>query len=91
MAKSVNDVLAENIARYMEANPELGTQARLAARSGVDQKTISNYLNPQRRLATAAGRPGSAKLSEVEKIAAAFGLEAWELIKPLKSRVRREP
>ncbi len=84
MVKPINETLAENIAHWMAMTPELGTQAKLAAKCGVDQKTISNYLNPQQRSVGSTGRPGSAKLGEVEKIAGAFGLEVWELLKPEK-------
>lgn len=84
MGKHINEVLAENMADLMARTPDLSTQARLASKSGVDQKTISNYLNPGQRLENKSGRPGSAKLAEVEKIAAAFGLETWELLKPRK-------
>lgn len=82
MAIPINEVLATNLKRLMEAKVDLSTQAKLASRSGVNQKTISNYLNPQQRPDGKKGRPASAKLAEVELIAGAFGLEVWELLVP---------
>lgn len=77
----INQVLAFNLAEYMQ---ERGLkQLALAKKSGVDQKTISNYLTPENRTVGKSGKPPSAKLAEVEKIAEALGIDAWELISPL--------
>jgi transcriptional regulator with XRE-family HTH domain len=85
---AINDVLAVNLKHFMRAKGL--TQSSLAAKSGVAQRTISNYLNPALRYAeiSAKGKPPSAKLAEVEKIAAAIGIEVWELLRPLSPSER---
>ncbi|WP_087864368.1 helix-turn-helix domain-containing protein [Comamonas thiooxydans] len=57
----------------------------LAQKSGVAQTTISNYLNPGRRGTGKSGKAASAKLTELELLAEALGVEAWTLIQPIKS------
>ena len=76
----INEVLAANLAFYMAA-AGIDTQPALAARSKVSQRTISNYLNPTRRAAAASGKAGSAKLTEIERIASALGVEVWQLLR----------
>jgi len=67
--------LASNLARLMAVSEDLKTQMALAKRSGVAQTTISNYLRP-------ASYEGAPQLDKIEKLAKAFGLEAWHLIHP---------
>lgn len=55
-----------------------GTQKALEKASGVAQTTISLYLNPENRKPSASGKPPSGKLSEVEALAKAMGLEFWQ-------------
>lgn len=77
----INEVLASNLAFYM-AETGIVSQPALAARSGISQRTISNYLHPTRRAAGSRGKPGSAKLTELERIAKALGVEVWQLLRP---------
>lgn len=60
------------------------TQADLAKKAGVSQKSISNMLNPD--------APGvlSHTLEKVEKVASAFGLTAWHLLIPMLPDDSRE-
>lgn len=76
------EVLAANLRRLMQKHLELNTQAKVAAAAGVNQKTISNCLNPGQRLAGKTGKTPSPTLTQVENVARAFGLQAWELLKP---------
>ncbi|MEN4918240.1 S24 family peptidase [Achromobacter spanius] len=78
---SLNEVLAANLARLMEQKG--WKQAALAKQSGVGQTTISLYLSPERRQPSKSGKLPSAKLSEVESLALAVGVEPWELLKPV--------
>lgn len=80
-AKPINEVLAENLLHFMKKR-EL-TQSALAAKCGIGQTTISLYLAPTRRKIGARGKPPSAKLSEVEMLAGALGVEIWELLRHL--------
>lgn len=83
----LNQALAENLAYHME---KLGLkQMALAKKCGVAQTTISLYLNPERRKEGKDAKPGSAKLTEVEMLAAALDVEPWELVRPLNG-VQRE-
>lgn len=75
----INEVLAANLAHYMEKRGF--TQAKLAKESGVGQTTISLYLRPGARQLGAKGKAASAKLTEVHMIAKALGLPAWELVR----------
>lgn len=75
-----NRTLAENLRYYME---KAGLkQQGLAAKSGVKQTTISLYLRPEARIPGKDGKAGSAKLTEVEQLADAFGIAVWELLRP---------
>jgi transcriptional regulator with XRE-family HTH domain len=76
--QNINEVLAENLARIMADRGM--TQQTLANLSGVGQTTISLYLRPGDRLQGARARPPSAKLSEVEAIAQALGVQIWDLL-----------
>ena len=75
----INVVLAQNLAHFMSEKKL--TQMSLSIKTGVAQSSISNYLNPGRRSASKSGKAPSAKLSEVELIAVALGVEAWELLR----------
>ena len=81
-----NRALAENLRYYMD---KLGlTQKQLETKCGVKQTTISLYLRPEDRKPGKDGKPGSAKLVEVELLANAFGIETWEFLRPLNPRER---
>jgi transcriptional regulator with XRE-family HTH domain len=64
--------LSENLARLIAASGELDSQAKVATKAKVDQKTVN-------RIANMLNEPS---LDKVEKIAKAFGLEAWQLLVP---------
>lgn len=77
----INQVLAENLAHFME---EKGlNQVSLSKKCGVSQRSISNYLKPDARAAGKTGKAPSAKLSEVELIANGLGIEAWQLLRKM--------
>lgn len=80
-AKPINDVLAANLAHFMTKRGL--TQAALASKCGIGQTTVSLYLDPSRRKIGTLGKPPSAKLSEVEMLAGALGVEVWELLRHL--------
>jgi transcriptional regulator with XRE-family HTH domain len=84
--KSINEVLAENLRQFM-TDKKL-TQKMLEKESGVAQTTISLYLNPENRKASASGKAPSGKLAEVEQLANAMGLEFWELVLPMNAAQR---
>ena len=84
--KSINVVVAENLAYWME-QAEL-KQAALAERAGVSQKTISNYLNPEQRSGGSTGKEPSAKLAELDKIAKALAIEVWQLTRQMSESER---
>jgi transcriptional regulator with XRE-family HTH domain len=77
----INDVLAQNLAYFMAMGP-LKTQQALATKSGIAQRTISNYLNPRKRAPGSSGKPPSAKLTELDKVAEALGVDVWLLLRP---------
>ncbi len=63
-------VLAKNLQGRMDANPAIGTQLLLEAKSGVGQSTISRILLCQT----------FATLDSLAGLATACGCEAWELL-----------
>lgn len=66
--------LCANLKRLMGETPDLPSRAALSRRSRVALGTISGL---------ASGKPGSEpSISTVEKIARAYGIEAWELLHP---------
>lgn len=77
----LNKALAENLAHHMQRQGL--SQMALAKKCGVGQTTISLYLSPERRKEGKDAKPGSAKLTEVEMLAAALDVEPWELVRPL--------
>lgn len=65
-------VLSVNLAALMSAHEGLGTQAAVAKRSGMDQRTVGRILN----------REHSPTLRQIDGLAAAFGLLPWQLLVP---------
>ncbi len=84
--KTINQVVADNL-RYWMAQAKM-TQAALAEKAGVDQKTISNYLNPEQRTEGSRGKEPSARLSELDKVARALRVELWQLTRSMSARER---
>lgn len=74
--KSINVVLAEALKHYMGDH---WTPYSLAKKSGVAEGTIRNYLAPEKRQPSASGKEPSAKLTEVEMLAEALGVEFCDL------------
>lgn len=69
MTRKSAEVVAENLEALMGYRGD--KQAGLARRAGVSQRTVSNLLNPK------AGH--SPTLDKLERVANAYGLEAWQL------------
>lgn len=70
----VREVLARNLRALMKRHRELSTQKKLAEKARVAQTSISQILNLENE------QMKSPKLDQVEKIANAFGLAAWQLL-----------
>jgi len=86
--KSINAVVAENLAYWIE-KAGFTSQTALAEKAGVSQKTVSNYLNPEQRLNGGEGKERSAKLTELASIAAALGVEVHQLTRPMTASERQ--
>lgn len=84
--KDINLVVAENLRHWMRKAGV--TQAHLAALAGVNQKTISNYLNPYQRTEGSSGKQGSPKLYELDLIARSLGIEVWQLTREMSAAQR---
>lgn len=80
---SSSEVLAGNLRAWMAARDL--KQTDLAQKSGVAQTTISLYLRPAARKDTHGSKDPSPKLSHVEALADALGVDAWELLRPQTS------
>lgn len=70
--KNIEDILAENVAKLMEAHIDLSSQTKLGKKSGVGQRTVGRILNKE----------GFPTADNIAKIAAAFELMAWQLLVP---------
>ena len=66
------DILSANLRALMAARPDLGTLPKITARSGVTNGTLDRI----RRAVV------STRVDELEKLGKAFGVEAWELLRP---------
>ena len=66
------DTLANNLRALMAARPDLDTLPKITARSGVSNGTLDRI----RRAVV------STRVDELEKLGRAFGIEAWELLRP---------
>lgn len=64
--------LAANLAALMAASVDLRTQTAVGKRAGVDQRTVGRILNQEH----------SPNLVQIGKLAAAFGLQPWQLLVP---------
>lgn len=84
--RSINEVLAENLKHYMDAQKL--KQTALGKRADMAQTTISLYLDPSRRVPSKSGKVPSANLGDVERLATALGVEVWELLRPLSGPER---
>lgn len=78
--RPINQVLAENLEFFMKERG-ISSQTELAKRSGVAQRTISNYLSPDLRQESKTGKAPSAKITEIEKIAEALDVGPWDLLR----------
>lgn len=78
---SVN-LLARNLKQLMEDYFPPLSQNELAKKSGVPQTSIGLMLNPDKRLPTKSGRIPSPTLAQIEKVAAFFQKETWQLLHP---------
>ncbi len=71
--KSVEQTISDNLKRLMERNPHLGSQTKIAERSGVGQSTVGRILR---------NSGGSPTVETVSDIARAFGITFEDLINP---------
>jgi transcriptional regulator with XRE-family HTH domain len=66
------DILAANLRALMASRPDLDTLPKITARSGVTNGTLDRI----RRAVV------STRVDELERLGKAFGVEAWELLRP---------
>ena len=64
--------LAANLAALMQASSEMPSQSAVAKRAGMDQRTVGRILNEEH----------SPTITQLERLARAFGLEPWQLLVP---------
>ena len=66
------DILAANLRAFMAARPDLSTLPKITAACGVSNGTLDRI----RRAAV------STRIDELDRLGQAFGVEAWELLRP---------
>lgn len=86
-AKPVNQRIAEALDDFMGKR---WTNVALSKASGVAESTIRNYRSPDKRQASASGKAPSAKLTELEQLAHALGLDVADLVMDLTTQERME-
>jgi transcriptional regulator with XRE-family HTH domain len=89
--KSVVELVAEEIRRRMAAHKPPLTETALGKKAGVSPRTVGNFLRPELRVSGANGKPPSGKLTELEMIARALGVEVGELISRQKTAPDQSP
>lgn len=70
-------IIAANLSRLLAIGAPHGlpkSQSELARRSGVAQKTISNWLAPE--------RGGAPQIDKLDRVARVYGLDVWQLLVP---------
>lgn len=82
MAEGIVNVLARNLKQLMDDFLPPLSQNALAKKSGVGQTSIGLMLEPEKRLPTKSGKVPSPTLAQIEKVAAVFGKEPWQLLHP---------
>lgn len=78
----VTTILARNLKALLEDHPILNSQNALAKKCGVAQTSIGLMLHPEKRIPTKSGRLPAPTVENVEKVAKAYGKEAWQLLHP---------
>lgn len=71
-ASDTAKLFGANLSALMQAHPELGSNPKLAKKTGMSTASISRLLNGQ----------VDATLATMEKIAAAFHVSPWQLLVP---------
>lgn len=70
--ESAGSALSENLKALMKADKQLTSDAKVAKKAGIDQKTVWRMVN----------EANSASIKSVSRVAAAFGLSAWQILVP---------
>lgn len=65
-------VLADNLRSLMSQHADMKTQAKVAKRASMDQRTVGRILNKEH----------SPTLKQIDGLASAFGLLPWQLLVP---------
>lgn len=78
--KSINDVLAENLAHFMTKRAM--SREVLAKKSGVSLSVIGYYLGTKDRQSSKSGKEPGATLARVGRLAGAMGIHTWQLLTP---------
>lgn len=78
MNRSLSQIVAENVTTAYEAS-HFSSETALAATAGVAPNTLRNLMRPSRR---EPGKRGftSAPIDALERVAAALGYPAWQLM-----------
>lgn len=84
-AKPVNQVLSEALNFFMEP---YWSNVSLARASGVAEGTIRNYRSAERAGTSKSGKAPSAKLTELEKVSTAMGLQVADLVTEMSVEAR---
>ena len=87
---SLNRVLAKNLAYFMARTESLGNANALGLKAKIAPNTVSNLLRPHRRTVTDTKPEGYPTLDKLARIAAALGIEVWELLHPDIEKSLRE-
>lgn len=84
--------LPTRFARNLEIAMKDGgfSQSSLARAARVPQTTISLYLKPEKRAATASGKLSGPTMAHIMKLAVALEVDPWQLLHPDIEQAKRE-
>lgn len=80
MPKTAAKVLAENLKRLIATEKPGIPHTQLGKLAGIAANSVSYMVDPTKRpVPKDGGEPGSARQDQIEKLAAVFGREAWQV------------
>jgi hypothetical protein len=89
--KQINEVIARNLASLMSApSSQWRNPNAIASRAKVSPSSIHNLLDPGKRTTTAGKPVGSPRVDLLQRVAAVFNRQAWELLHPDLATIDRQ-
>lgn len=82
MAHSINDIVARNLAYFMERSVEYKNANALGNTDGLSPNTVRHLLGKKQRTVTAKKPVGYPTLDKLVAVAGRLKIEVWQLLHP---------